>query len=66
MATKKRQTRTKAEIADALDISASTLKVWLKPYHEELEKMGVSKFAKVLKPKAVKYICFMLDVEFDD
>lgn len=66
MSKKKRQTRTKAEIAEALDISASTLKVWLKPFQAELEKMGVSRYAKVLKPKAVKYICFMLDVEFDD
>ena len=66
MSKKKRQTRTKAEIAEALDISASTLKAWLKPFQAELEKMGVSKFAKVLNPKAVKYICFMLDVEFED
>ena len=66
MKNKKRQTRSKAEIADALDISASTLKNWLRPFQSELEAMGISKHAKVLPPCAVKLICFKLDLELDD
>ena len=66
MKNKKRQTRSKAEIADALDISASTLKNWLRPFEKELEEIGVSKHAKVLTPRAVKLICYKLDLEFDD
>ena len=62
----KKQSRSKKEFADALGISASAFKVWIRPYQEELEQMGVSKFAKVLPPKAVKLLCDKLGMEFED
>lgn len=66
MSKKKRQTRTKAEIAEALGVSASTLKNWLRSRQKALEEMGISPCAKVLTPKAVKFICDELGLEFDD
>lgn len=66
MSKKKRQTRTKAEIADALGVSASTLKNWLRSRQKALEDMGISPYAKVLTPKAVKFICDELGLSFDD
>jgi transposase len=66
MSKKERQTRTKAEIADALGVSASTLKNWLRSRKKALEDKGVSPCAKVLTPKAVDFICDELGLEFDD
>lgn len=66
MATIKRQSRSKAEIAEALGVSASTLKNWLRSRQETLEAMGVSHYAKVLPPKAVDFICSELGLVLDE
>ena len=66
MATIKRQSRSKAEIAEALGVSASTLKNWLRSRQENLEAMGVSHYAKILPPKAVDFICSELGLVLDE
>lgn len=66
MATIKRQSRSKAEIAEALGVSASTLKNWLRSRQETLEAMGVSHYAKILPPKAVDFICSELGLVLDE
>ena len=62
----KKLSRSKKEFADALGISASAFKVWIRPYEDELKQMGVSKYAKVLPPKAVRLLCDKLGMEFED
>lgn len=59
-----KQTRTKADLAKALGISATTLRKWLEPHLAVLESMGVSRNAKTLTPKAVKYLTQELDVDW--
>lgn len=55
----------KAELAAATGsrTTVRTLNRWLKPYHTELIKMGISPKAKLLPPAAVKFICEKLVVD---
>lgn len=59
-----KQTRTKADLAKALGISATTLRKWLKPHLIVLESMGVNRTAKTLTPKAVKYLTEEFDIDW--
>ena len=59
-----KQTRTKADLAKALGISATTLRKWLEPHQTVLESMGVSRNAKTLTPKAVKYLTREFDIDW--
>ena len=56
-------TVSKKQIADALGISLPTLRNWLQPYQKDLEQMGVTPTAKLLNPKATKFVCEKLDLE---
>ena len=53
----------KSELATYAGVSTRTLKRWLKPYHKELEKLGVTPSAKLLSPTAVKFICKLLAID---
>jgi transposase-like protein len=59
-----KQTRTKADLAKALGISATTLRKWLEPYLEDLKSMGVNRNAKTLTPKAVKFLTKEFDIDW--
>ena len=61
-----KQTRTKADLARALGISATTLRKWLEPYLAVLESMGVSRNAKTLTPKAVKFLTKEFDIDWQE
>ena len=56
-------TVSKKQIADALGISLPTLRTWLRPFQNDLKKMGVSPTAKLLNPKAAKFVCEVFDIE---
>ena len=56
-------TVSKKQIADALGISLPTLRKWLQPFQKDLERMGVSPSAKLLNPKATKFVCEKFDIE---
>ena len=56
-------TVSKKQIADALGITLPTLRTWLKPYQKDLEQMGVTPTAKLLNPKATKFVCEKFDID---
>ena len=57
----------KGELAELLNISASTLARWLNSkYYEELEKLGYQKKNITLEPELVKYLCEKLSIELID
>ena len=57
------RTVSKKQIADALGVSLPTLRTWLHPFQKDLEQMGVSPTAKLLNPKAAKFVCEQFDIE---
>ena len=59
----KNRTVSKQQIADALGVSLPTLRTWLQPYQEQLEQMGVKPKAKLLNPKATKFVSETFDIE---
>ena len=56
--------KSKSELAEAAGVSLDTLREWCKPYQKELEAMGLRPNARVLSPKAVKFLAekFCIDV----
>lgn len=59
----KNRTVSKKQLADALGVSLPTLRTWLQPFKKDLEHMGVSPTAKLLNPKATKFVCEIFDIE---
>lgn len=45
------------QLADCAGVSRRTLYKWLHPYKDKLHKLGVQPNAKVIPPKAVRFIC---------
>ena len=55
----------KQQLADRAGVSVGTLRNWLKPYREELERMGMTPNMRVLPPHIVRWIVeqFCIDIE---
>ena len=47
-------------------MSLDTLREWCKPYQKELEAMGLKPNARVLSPKAVKFLAEKLCIDVED
>lgn len=47
----------KGQLAEAAGVSSEVFRRWLLKDAEVLREMGVSPYAKLLPPVAVKYIC---------
>ena len=47
---------TKSELADKAGIRVQTLMNWCRPFHKELEALGMQRNMKVLPPNIVKLI----------
>ena len=47
-------------------MSLDTLREWCKPYQKELEAMGLRPNARVLSPKAVKFLAEKFCIDVDD
>ena len=58
--------RSKSEIAMAMGISEKTLRRWLVQHRKMLGSMGVNPNARLLPPKAVRYICEELGIIEED
>lgn len=58
----------KASLAEAVGVSATTLRKWLNQCDSAMKRMGVSRNAKMLPPCAVKYVCdkFSIDLYEDE
>ena len=56
--------RSKYELAQAAGVSTETLRRWLKDDEEFFKENHISPHAKILPPKAVKYLCekYCIDV----
>jgi len=48
---------THIQLADCAGVSRRILYKWLHPYKDKLRKLGVQPNAKVIPPKAVRFIC---------
>ena len=46
-------------------VSRRTLYKWLHPYEDKLRKLGVQPNAKVIPPKAVRFICETFTIDID-
>ena len=53
----------KFELAAYAGITSKTLRRWMKPFDEELARMGVYPSTKLLPPAAVKFICEKLSID---
>lgn len=47
----------KCELADAAGVSMRTFSRWLSLHKEELQLLGVKVEAKIVPPRAVRWIC---------
>lgn len=56
MATKDKNTITKAELAEAYGVDRRTLYNWLLPHKERFEQAGISLNTRIFTPKAVEII----------
>lgn len=56
---------THTQLADCAGVSRSTLYKWLHPYEDKLRKLGVQPNAKVIPPKAVRFICETFTIDID-
>jgi hypothetical protein len=56
---------TRQQIAAYAGVTVKTLGNWCKPYHKELEALGLRPGMIVLPPVIVKWICekFCIDIE---
>ena len=53
------------QLADCAGVSRRTLYKWLHPYKDKLRKLGVQPNAKVIPPKAVRFICETFTIDID-
>lgn len=51
--------------ADCAGVSRRTLYKWLHPYKDKLRMLGVQPNAKVISPKAVRFICETFTIDID-
>ena len=56
---------THIQLADCAGVSRRTLYKWLHPYKDKLRKLGVQPNAKVIPPKAVRFICETFTIDID-
>lgn len=50
----------------AAGITTRTLARWLSIHHDEISKMGVTKFQHLLPPKVAAYVCHELGLDERD
>lgn len=58
--------KSKSELAEAAGVSLDTLREWMKPCREELQRMGLRPNARVLPPNVVKYLADRYCIDVDD
>lgn len=58
--------QSKSELAELAGTTTRTFSKWLKPFREELVRMGVSDRTKLLPPQAVLFICEKLAIDLPD
>ncbi len=56
---------THTQLADCAGVSRRTLYKWLHPYKDKLCMLGVQPNAKVIPPKAVRFICETFTIDID-
>ena len=56
----------KSELAMMAGVSVPTFQRWMRRHVEKLESMGVSHKAKLLPPKAVKFVCEEFGITIDE
>ena len=56
----------KQQLADFAGVCRSTFYKWLKTDREYLKSMGVSRYAKVLPPVVVHYLCEKYQIELPE
>lgn len=56
---------THTQLVDCAGVSRRTLYKWLHPYEDKLRKLGVQPNAKVIPPKAVRFICETFTIDID-
>lgn len=61
----KYKSMTHTQLADCAGVSRRTLYKWLHPYKDKLRKLGVLPNAKVIPPKAVRFICETFTIDID-
>ena len=53
----------KSELADAAGVSLSTFSSWLRSDQDFFRSLNISKRAKYLPPRAVRYLCEKYDID---
>ena len=61
-----KNTISKKQLANAMQITLPTLRAWLEPYRSDLERLGVKPTDKLLKPPAAKWVCKKLELDFNE
>ena len=56
---------TKQQLARYAGVDVKTLRRWCEMHSEQLEKLGMRRYAKVLPPKVVKYLTEELCIEVE-
>ena len=56
----------KQQLADCAGVSVKVLMNWCKPFHHELERMGLKRKDRMLTPGMVKLIADRLCIDVDD
>ncbi len=56
----------KMELANAAGVSISTFRRWTVQHKSQLMELGVSPFAKVLNPAAVRYLCEFYQIDISE
>ena len=56
----------KSELADAAGVSLETLRKWCAPYQQQFDAMGLKRSARVLPPRAVKFLAEKYCIDLDE
>ena len=63
---KKYKSMLKSELAAAAGVSLSTFSSWLRNDQDIIRSLNLSKRAKYLPPRLVRYLCEKYDIELDE
>jgi transposase-like protein len=61
----KYKSMTHTQLAECAGVSRRTLYNWLRKYENHLRGLGVTPHAKLLPPKAVRFICETYSIDVD-